>query len=80
MESTELTQEIIDPIQVNPIARWDIYYRLLDLAIPCSCEMGQPLRVHIHNAHAAIQLWSVVKQATASRDEQIEWLNSCWGV
>ncbi len=79
METNPSIQELMDPVQVNPISRWEIYYRLLDLAIPCSCQTGQPLRVHIHNAQAAIQLWSVVKQATASRDEQVDWLNSCWG-
>jgi hypothetical protein len=80
MESTKYPNESNKPIQVDPVIRWDIYYRLLELSIPCSCETGEPLRVNIQDTLAAIQLWSVMKQTTAPRDEQVEWLNACWGV
>ena len=80
MESTQSHLEITEPIQVNPIARWEIYYRLQDLSIPCICETGEPLQVCVQSTLEAVQLWSVVKHVTGSRHEQVEWLNTCWGV
>lgn len=80
MESLQSLYNVSESIQVqvDPITRWNIYYRLLDLSIPCSCKMGEPLRVCVQDTLAAIQLWSVIRQATASRKEHIEWLNTCW--
>ncbi|MEL6221541.1 MAG: Asr1405/Asl0597 family protein [Cyanobacteria bacterium J06627_8] len=80
MESTTSFHEFNEPIQVDPVIRWEIYYRLLELSIPCSCTTGEPLRVSIQDTLAAVQLWSVMKQTTAPRNEQVEWLNACWGV
>lgn len=80
MESTQYPTEFTEPIRVDPVIRWEVYFRLLELSIPCSCQTGEPLRVCIQDTLTAIQLWSVMKQATASRHEQIEWLNACWGV
>lgn len=78
MESTQFALGLNESIQINTIARWDIYYRLQDLAIPCTCQTGQPLQVNIQSTKDAIQLWSVVKRITACRQDQIAWLNICW--
>lgn len=79
MEFAQSSHELSEPIQVDPVIRWDIYFRLLELSIPCSCETGEPLKVCVKDALTAIQLWSVMKQTTATRGEQVEWLNACWG-
>lgn len=78
MESTQTSFEVSNPIQVNPVSRWDVYHRLQQLAIPCSCQTGQPLQVCVHTALDAIQVWSVVRQATAPRQAQLDWLETCW--
>ncbi|AFY32407.1 Asr1405/Asl0597 family protein [Calothrix sp. PCC 7507] len=65
-------------LEVNWVDRWRIYKRLQELDIPCWCEANQPLRVEISNPKAAIQLWSVVRQFTASRHEQIWILENIW--
>ncbi|MBF2065769.1 MAG: hypothetical protein IGS39_15305 [Calothrix sp. C42_A2020_038] len=58
--------------------RWQVYMRLQELGINCSCAMNQPLKVEIASITAAIQLWSVVRQLTASRHELINALERCW--
>ena len=78
MESTHLPIDVSEPVYVNPIARWDVYHRLQELSIPCSCGMGQPLQVCITTTQDAIQLWSVVQQVTASRGDRLAWLERCW--
>lgn len=72
--------DLYESIQIHPIFRWEIYYRLNQLSIPCWCAMGQPLYVQIDSAIAAVQFWSVVKQTTAPRRDGIAWLESCWSL
>ncbi len=65
-------------IKVEWPDRWPVYYRLKALEIECSCQTNQPLRAAPSNPQTAIQLWSVVKQFTANRQDLIDWLNQCW--
>lgn len=65
-------------VNLNWADRWHIYQRLKELDIPCACETNQPLTVEIGNTTAAVQLWSVVQQFTASRRELIRTLEVCW--
>lgn len=58
--------------------RWQIYHRLQSLDIPCQCKTNKPLQVKLEDTRAAIQLWSVARQYTASRQELIDWLDRCW--
>ena len=67
-------------IKVEWSTRWQVYYRLKALEIECSCQSNQPLQVYPNNPQTAIQLWSVVKQCTAERQELIDWLNQCWQI
>ena len=67
-------------IKVEWSTRWQIYYRLKALEIECFCRSNQPLQVYPTNPQTAIQLWSVVKQCTAERQELIDWLNQCWQI
>lgn len=73
MSSTNIQQ-----VKVNRGEKWQIYYRLQELEIPCQCISNQPLEVTTTTPTAAIQLWSVVKQLTAPRAELINWLERCW--
>ncbi|MDJ0715284.1 MAG: hypothetical protein QNJ54_13845 [Prochloraceae cyanobacterium] len=65
-------------VKVNWADRWQVYQRLQELEIPCQCVTGEPLCVELDNTKEAIQLWSVVKQLTASRRELVVWLDDCW--
>ncbi|MTJ09244.1 MULTISPECIES: Asr1405/Asl0597 family protein [unclassified Anabaena] len=65
-------------IDINWADRWQVYQRLRELDIPCLCSMNQPLTVEITNPTAAIQLWSVIQQLTASRQNLIKNLEGCW--
>lgn len=73
---SNLTQT--ETIHVNNGDRWQVYYRLQQLEIPCQCEPHQPLKVEINNVQAAIQLWSVLHHFQASRTKLIDLLNQCW--
>ena len=65
-------------IEIQCRDRWLIYNRLQELGIMCHCAAYQPLKVQISSADAAIQLWSVVQQATQSRAQLTQWLERCW--
>lgn len=57
--------------------RWQVYFRLQELEIPCECKSYQPLLVDIQSAQALIQVWSVVKRISTPRSALSEWLNQC---
>jgi hypothetical protein len=58
--------------------RWQVYQRLQELEIPCSCSGDGYLQVEVNTPAAALQLWSVVQQLQAPRRELIFWLRRCW--
>jgi hypothetical protein len=58
--------------------RWQAYFRLRELDIPCRCQPHQPLQVQIDGPHQAMQLWSVMQQANRPRRELAQWLETCW--
>ncbi len=68
-------KEIVD---VNKADRWQVYHRLQELDIPCSCATEQPLMVQIAGVVSAVQVWSVTRQFTASRTDSVWWLKRCW--
>lgn len=72
------TPEVKIVVCVDWTDRWQVYTRLLELNISCSCGMNQPLTIEISNVTTAIQLWSVVQQSTASRSQLIKALERCW--
>lgn len=76
LDKRELTTQQI--VQIDTTDRWQAYHRLQTLDINCSCAMEQPLKVEVNSPLAAIQLWSVVRQITASRSELVLWLDNCW--
>ena len=78
MNPLELEPEAGRTVEVNRADRWQVYLRLQQLDIPCVCTTNQPLRVQIQTTAAAVQLWSVVRQLTATRLELAFWLEQCW--
>lgn len=57
--------------------RWQVYFRLQELDIPCQCKSYQPLLVDIQSAQALIQVWSVVKRISTPRSDLSAGLNQC---
>ncbi|MBE9211286.1 hypothetical protein IQ247_00880 [Plectonema cf. radiosum LEGE 06105] len=78
MKSFDLQSQTKHVVEVNWADRWQVYKRLEELHIPCSCSPNQPLTVEIANTAAAIQLWSVMRQLNASRQELIITLKECF--
>lgn len=67
-------------IDIDWADRWLVYQRLQELDIICICETNQPLMVEINNPTAAIQLWSVIQQFSASRQDLIENIENSWRI
>jgi hypothetical protein len=63
---------------LSGVDRWYVYQRLQELSIPSWCALNQPLKVQLDNVTTAIQLWSIVRQTTASRQDLVCWLERCW--
>jgi hypothetical protein len=58
--------------------RSEIFHRLRELMIACSCEPDGSLRVQVNSLKEAVLVQSTVMQFLASREELVEWLESCW--
>ena len=69
---------INNTVGVQWMYKWDTYHRLKALDIDCRCKTNQPLLVELNTPKTAIQVWSVVKHLSASRQELISWLDHCW--
>ncbi|NET01324.1 MAG: hypothetical protein F6K62_12640 [Sphaerospermopsis sp. SIO1G2] len=67
-------------VEVSWADRWQVYQRLNELDIPCCCETNQPLEVEVTNPQIAVQIWSITRQFTASRQELINRLEDCWNI
>ena len=65
-------------VNVGWLDRWTVYQRLQELEIPCFCTTNQPLTVEISNPMALVQLWSVIRHVSASRQEMVAVLEKCW--
>ncbi len=65
-------------LQIPLSVRWQIYYRLQELMIPCFCLSDGSLRVQVNNSLTLILIHSILKQFLASRQELINWLERCW--
>jgi hypothetical protein len=60
--------------------RWQLYRRLIELEISCTCSTGKPLEVTIDTPTAAIQVWSVARQQLLERSQMVSWLDRCFGL
>lgn len=75
MDTTNGTPAIT--LEMSCIERWNVFRRLNELAIPCECACGEPLRVTVDTPAAALQVWSVTQQFLAPRKMQIQRLEHC---
>jgi hypothetical protein len=73
--SHDRSQQIITIARCD---RWQAYYRLQELQIPCICLEDGRLQVEVNTPNAAIQLWSVMQQLTRTRQQLSDWLERCW--
>lgn len=78
MQSQDRQSSTPERITVQGSDRWQMYYRLQTLDISCQCKTNRPLQVKLDSILTAIQIWSVAKQCTASRQELVDWLDRCW--
>jgi hypothetical protein len=76
LSDSNLSSEMTIDLHVGD--RWQIYRRLQELGIPCHCRAHQPLRVEVNNGCTLIQLWSVIRQFDAPKEENVEQLKRCW--
>lgn len=58
--------------------RWEVYRRLKTLEIDCHCSTNEPLLVDLYSPTTLVQIWSVIRQSSAERQQLIDWLNNCW--
>lgn len=66
------------PLQIPLCDRWQVYHRLQELMIPCSCLPDGSLRVQVNSCLTAILVRSTVMQFIAPRHELLDWLERCW--
>lgn len=72
--STSPTQWITLPLG----DRWQVYHRLQELGITCICPDDGSCQVNIESPTTLLQVWWVIRQVTAPRQELITWLEHCW--
>ncbi len=65
-------------IALDCMARWAVYKRLQELAIPCICRYGQALQVSVQTPTDLLQVWSVIRQVTVPRYTSVHYLQRCW--
>ncbi|TAE61058.1 MAG: hypothetical protein EAZ76_12045 [Nostocales cyanobacterium] len=58
--------------------RWQIYHRLQELMITCSCPADGSLRVQVNTLQEAMLVHSTVMQLLSPRHELVAWLEVCW--
>jgi hypothetical protein len=73
--SPNLLQQMITIARCD---RWQMYQRLQELDISCACLEDGRFQVDVPSPIAAMQIWSVSLQLTASRQQLIDWLERCW--
>jgi hypothetical protein len=65
-------------VAINRCDRWQVHHRLQELGIPCACLADGRLQVEVNHPIAAVQIWSVTRHITASRQQLARWLEQCW--
>ena len=80
-EQDQLLANNQQPSRVLPVKwayRWEVYRRLKALEIDCHCSTNEPLLVDLYSPTTLVQIWSVIRQSSAERQQLIDWLNNCW--
>ena len=58
--------------------RWEMYHRLKELDISCHCSAHQPVTVEVDTVTTALQVWSMQKRFSYSRQDAIAALQNAW--
>jgi len=67
-------------MKIDCVDRWQTYFRLRELGIPCRCQAHQPLEVDVSSPQSMVQICSVLRQSAQTRSELAQWLETCWGL
>ena len=67
-------------LSVKWSSRWEIFRRLKALQINCQCRTNEPLLIDLHSPTTLVQIWSVIRQSSATRTQLIDWLDNCWSM
>ncbi len=78
MTPFHLESRTISVATISRCDRWQAYQRLQELDVPCHCAASGGLEVEVYSVLTILQLRSVVRQLTSSRQELIDWLEHCW--
>ena len=78
MNSSSPNPEIGQLVSIPRSDRWQVYARLQELDIPCTCLGDGSFQATIDTPLAALQLRSVIGQVTFSRRQLVEQLERCW--
>lgn len=78
MNSSSPNPETGQLVSISRSDRWQVYARLQELDIPCTCLSDGSFQAKIDTPLAALQLWSVIYQFTSSRHQLVEQLKRCW--
>ncbi len=65
-------------IVVQAEDRWQVYRRLQELEIDCSCRAHQPLYVQVNTPYQLLQVWATLQRIDGTRSRLIERLRLCW--
>lgn len=77
-DSTQAQPSQLQQIKIARCDRRQIAQRLKELDLTCLCLDDGSLQVDISHPLAALQLWSVLQQFTASRSDLVHRLTRCW--
>ncbi|QNP28564.1 Asr1405/Asl0597 family protein [Cylindrospermopsis curvispora] len=58
--------------------RSEILDRLQELMIACNFELDGSLRVQVNSIREAVIVQNTILQFLGSREELVEWLETCW--
>ena len=65
-------------VSISRSDRWQVHARLQELDISSACLSDGSFQVKINTPLDALQLWSVIYQFTASRNQMTERLERCF--
>jgi len=69
---------VLSAVTISCNDRWQAYHRLQELGIDCECSGYQPLKVNLQTPTEALQLWSVVRRISDSKQSLVSALYRSW--
>ncbi|MFK8183371.1 MAG: Asr1405/Asl0597 family protein [Phormidesmis sp.] len=69
---------VLSNVTVSCEDRWQVYHRLQELDIECACAGFKPLQVNLRTPTEALQVWSVTRRVSASKQSLVAMLSQSW--